>query len=166
MIETEAKIKLSKKEVKRVLGILGKPSFFSQENMIYKIKKGACLRIRFEKNKTIVTYKGKIRKSKFKSRRELEFSLPGSHKDRILRLLGIINSKYFFYRKYRANFTLNHCTISIDKLPNKQIYIEIEGNIKNINKNLKTLKLQSKSLEKRSYMDILKKNAIKKEIRS
>ena len=54
----------------------------------------------------------------------------------------------------RANFEVNNCVVSLDKLGN-MYFIEVEGKEKDIEKVLKKLELENEVLEKRSYFKIL-----------
>ncbi len=62
--------------------------------------------------------------------------------------------KFFSYEKERANFAWGNCAVSLDKL-GADYYIEIEGEEAEINKVISRLNLEKKTLEKRSYLEIL-----------
>lgn len=153
-IETEAKIKLEKSEFTRLINILGKPKFFLQKNIVYRIP-GGMVRIREENGKRIVTYKGKRKKSKFKSRKEVEFKTDSNAEIMKSFLESFGFSKPFVYTKKRANVDFFGCVVSLDILNRKDFFIEVEGGEKDIEKCLKKLGLEKKKIEKRSYQDIL-----------
>lgn len=155
MIETEVKINLNKKDLARVLEKLGKPEFFIQKNTFYHFPNG-FLRIRYENGKTIITYKGENRRSKFNEREEIEFDI---HKSGLIEFKDLLNrlgiKETLYYEKKRANFQFNRCTVSIDILSNNKNYVEIEGNKKEIEKSLFMLDLIKYPLENRSYFELL-----------
>lgn len=175
MIETEAKIRIEKQDLERLAKelqitkfpsrakvmwdpernlLLPKPNgFFNQENIIYALGE-STLRIRTELEKTIITYKGPPRENKFKSREETEFSVNTSS-ETVAKLFSSLGfQETLRYRKQRANYYLNGCTISLDILGNLY-YVEIEGSEKDIERTIQPLGLTDKPLEKRSYYDIL-----------
>ena len=153
-IETETKLKISKKEFNCLKKILGKPKFFLQKNVIYRFKEG-MFRIREENGKRIVTYKGKRKKSKFKSRKEIEFETDSNTNTLKSFLESFVFSKPFVYSKKRANFKHGECTVSLDILNIRDYFIEVEGREKDIERCLKELGLEKKKIEKRAYQDIL-----------
>tara|TARA_Y100000310_G_scaffold325742_1_gene389720 strand:+ start:15605 stop:16102 length:498 start_codon:yes stop_codon:yes gene_type:complete len=154
MIETEAKIPIEKQDLERLIEKLGTPEFFNQENIIYDFGESA-LRIRAEKGRTIITYKGPLEKSKFKSREEIEFSV-NANPGKVARFFSMLDlQETLVYKKQRANYKLNGCTISLDILENNSHYIEIEGSETDIEKTIQALGLTDKPIEKRSYPDIL-----------
>ncbi|HLF53620.1 MAG TPA: class IV adenylate cyclase [Candidatus Nanoarchaeia archaeon] len=158
MIEREVKIKLDGKEVERLVKLLGKPDYFPQKNLIYILNRG-YLRIRREKGKTIVCLKGNNQSKNFFLREEIEFSAGKSDFKKIVKLFSRLGyNKSFEYKKRRANFYLNNCVVSIDILPNLASYAEIEGDKKNIHKNLEILGLDKCELENKSYVEILNEN--------
>ena len=156
-IETEAKIKLNREEFDKLIKILGKPAFFPQKNTIYKLKEG-MFRIREENGKRIITYKGELKKGKFKSLEEVEFKTD-SDVDKLKRFFSVLGHKEtMFIEKQRANYNYVGCVVSLDILNGNNYFIEIEGKIENIEKCLKKLGLQDKKFEKRSYMEIFQHN--------
>lgn len=153
-MEIEVKINLNETEVKRLISILGEPQFFEQENIIYKTRSG-FLRIRSEKDKIILTLKGKNEKSEFNKREEIEFQ-PNSDKKSLIKFCSILGlNKTLSYKKQRADYHFKNCTISIDLLPDNKKFLEIEGSELNIKNCLSILKLEDKELEHRSYLEIL-----------
>lgn len=154
MIETEAKIKLTSEDKDRILAILGEPKFISQENTFYKIG-DKFARVRLENNQLIVNTKGKKENDKFGSRKEIEFSLDKGKNNVHDFFLALGIEKALFYKKQRANFHLNNCTISMDILPEENYYLEIEGNEKDIEIVMKNLKLNNHALETKSYAEIM-----------
>jgi predicted adenylyl cyclase CyaB len=156
MIETEVKIKLNKEEKNRLEDRIGKRSrFFNQKNLLYQIENG-YLRLREEKGKRIITYKGLGLDSQFNSREEIEFLTPFPFRYLKIFFERIGFKEDFYYEKKRAEFDLNNCTLALDILPNNQTYLEIEGEKKDILRNLEFLGLDIKNSEKRSYLEILK----------
>jgi len=159
-METEAKIRIGDKELNRIITVAGNLNFSKQENIIYELSNG-FVRIRDENNKTIITFKGKRKKSKLNLREETEF-LVDTEKNNVKKLFSFLGLKDSFeYGKLRANFELNDCVVSVDLLPNNEKYVEVEGNRKNILKNLEILGLKNKEIEKRSYLEILKNEKTK-----
>lgn len=156
MIETESKIRVNEKEFGKIIKILGKPEFFVQKNVIYELKNG-FLRLRYEKAKIVITFKGKRKRRELNSRREIELCFRKYNWDKIKKFFEYLGFEHpFIYHKKRANFSLNRCVVSIDLLPNKQSYIEVEGKKKDILKNLRVLGLSEQNIEKKSYLEILK----------
>ncbi|MBI2045650.1 class IV adenylate cyclase [Candidatus Pacearchaeota archaeon] len=153
-IETEAKIKINEKEFKNLIKILGKPVFFFQENIIYRLNNG-MVRVREENGERIITFKGKRRKSKFKSRSEIEFKTDSGADTLRCFFESFGLSKPFIYSKRRANFNFGKCVVSLDILKGKDYFIEVEGKKENIEKCLKMLGLEKNKIEKRSYPEIL-----------
>jgi len=154
MVETEAKIKLTREEFEKFINLFNHPYFFVQENILYSISEG-FVRIRKEKEKKILTLK-KSAEGAFNSREEIEFETKSditTLKD-FFTNLGLKESLSF--RKRRANIYKNDCTISIDILKEDDYYIEIEGESEKIKQTINELNLQNHKLEKRSYLEILK----------
>jgi len=151
-MENEIKIKLSNSEFQRIIKLLGKPIFFKQKNILYKLK-SSFIRVRYEKDKIIITFKGPRKKSnKINSRKEIEFSADSDKIIKILKELGY--QKTLTYIKYRADYKFKNSIISIDKIGNQK-YIEIEGPTKTINEAKKFLGLDKYKIETKSYLDIL-----------
>ena len=92
MIEREVKIRLDKKEVERIVKLLGKPKYFAQKNLIYILSFG-YLRIRKEKSRTIVSLKGKNQSKNFFLREEIEFSAGESDFKKIIKLFSKLGFK-------------------------------------------------------------------------
>jgi len=154
-METEAKIKIGDSDVNHIVSLAGKLKFSKQENIIYDLSNG-FVRIRNENDKTIITFKGKRKKSKLNLREETEF-LVDTEKDKMKKIFSFLGLKNAFeYEKLRANFELNDCVVSVDLLPNNEKYVEIEGKRKNILKNLEILGLSRRKIIKQAYQEILK----------
>ncbi len=158
-IETEAKIKINEEEFNNLIRILGKPKFFSQKNVIYKLKEG-MFRIREENGNRIITYKGELKKTKFKSLEEVEFETD-SDVEKLKHFFGLLgHMPTLIFEKKRANFNFLNCIVSLDILHGDNYFIEVEGKTENIEECLKKLGLQNKEFEKRSYMEILQNNNV------
>ncbi len=134
-----------------ISGKYGNPESLLQKNVIYKFDNG-LLRVRSENGKSFLTAKGKRLDDKFNSRPEIESELPADFFSQF-ESLGLGSPIY--YEKYRASFTLNDCTICLDNLDGRY-FVEIEGNEKEIIKNMTVLGLQDLPREKRSYLEIIK----------
>ena len=155
-IEREAKIRLDNKKLKEITDFLGQPDYFEQTNIIYPMDEG-FLRLRKEKNQTIVTYKGERRGDKLGSRREYEFNLDINQfpvlKD-VFEKIGLEESLYF--TKKRAVYDFGPCKLFIDHIPS-QTYLEIEGEYEqDILKTMNFFGFSEKDIEKRSYFEIMK----------
>ncbi len=153
MIETEAKIKIEKEDLERIISLVGPVEFNLQKNRYYYFSDG-LLRIRNENGKSVLTYKGRPKKSKYNAREEVECMIKDvENLEKIFDLLGFKDN--FYYEKNRASFQLNNCIVCIDKLSNNDIYVEIEGNDEDISKNIDYLGFNDKKNESRSYPEIL-----------
>ena len=158
MIETEVKLKTNKKEIERIGERLGKPAFFNQKNLFFKINggnEGGFLRIRDEKGRRVVTTKGKRLDGVFNSREENELSTNLDFEQLACFFEDWGFKKILMYEKQRAEFELNECVLAVDILPNSETYLEIEGSEENIHKNMKLLGLDYCKIERRSYLEIL-----------
>ena len=87
---------------------------------------GSLLRIRSVKREVILTYKGRPRNSKHKSREELELNASDAHMlGAILARLGF--ERVFRYEKYRTEFTRGRTgVVTLDETP-IGTYLELEG---------------------------------------
>ncbi len=156
MIETEVKIKINECKLKEIVEILGKPKYFSQENIIHELKEG-IVRLRREKGEIFITYKGKRKNYDMNVREEIEFTVKNSNLEKILNFFNKIGfDNWTSYCKKRANFSHRECVISIDILPNKDIYLEIEGNRSSILECLDEFNLRLEDSENRSYLEIIR----------
>ena len=155
-IETEAKINLNEKEFYKLYNDFNSPKFFDQTNLFYS-QNGLLCRIRSEKGKIILNNTGTVNPNvKFKSTQETEIEISKGNAEEFLTLYGF--KKYFSYSKLRAEINLDNCILALDIIPQnslKKYYIEIEGDEDNIEKIIQKLHLQHKSLEKKSYLEIL-----------
>lgn len=163
MLETEVKVRLSKREFdKRVKQLwtdsLGEPQFIGELNDFYNVPNG-FLRLKRFRDIIKVTFKGPRQDSnEFNSREEIEFDYPLWQYDEIKRFYEALGLKlHFQYTKQRANYFFDDGPIaSFDILPNGERYIEIEDSEETIRNVVSLLKLQDFPLEKRSYLEILK----------
>ena len=153
-IETEAKIKLPYCTFEKIKNILGEPEFFKQTNYYFQNSLDKIIRLRYENNQVMLNRKTKIENcSKFKSEKEEEILILSNEPEKLLSNLGF--EKIFCYTKERANFNLNNCIISLDKLEN-QYFIEIEGKENDIETVIDELEMRNECFEKRSYFEILR----------
>jgi len=153
-IETEAKIRVSKELFYKIHKELGKSEFIAQENKFFINSQGEIIRLRFENNKIILNKKTNINtKTKFKSMNEKETIISESNIKEILSFLEF--RELFSYNKQRADFRIDDCIVSLDKLENNNFFIEIEGKEKDISLIIFKLNLQDQILEDKSYLEIL-----------
>jgi len=154
--ETEVKIKVDSSKLEQITAFLGKPEYFTQTNIIYSNGKG-ILRLRAEKGNTVVTYKGPRMNDEFGSREEIEVSFEGDEKFHSLRLMleKIGLTETLCYNKNRAEFDFRHCKICLDST-SKGDFIEIEAKYsKDIKKAMAFFNLNTRDIEKRSYLELL-----------
>lgn len=162
MIEVEAKFRITKSEMERLIEKLGPAKFIPQKNTYYSLG-SLDFRVREENENLIINFKGKNTRGKYNSRREEEIFFDLSSKNQIYELLDKIGAKVnLSYVKRRANYDYGGCAVSIDLLPYGMIYVEIEGNEKNIERCSKKLGIQDKKNERKSYYHILKQKREKK----
>ena len=157
MIETEVKIKVNDSKLEEITSFLGNPEYFNQTNLIYQNGTG-FLRLRQEKGKTVITYKGERIKDKFGSREEIELSLEGEKQFDVLRkMFGKIGmNETLYYDKNRAKFNFRRCKVFLD-CTQKGYFVEIEAVYpQDIEKAMRFFGLEDKDIEKRSYLEILK----------
>jgi len=157
MIETEVKIKINNSKLEEMTYFLGNPEFFDQTNIFYQVGNG-FLRLRREKGRTIITYKGEKIEDKFGSREEIELSLGGEEQIDVLRkIFGKIGmNETLYYHKTRAQFDFGRCKIFLDRTT-KGNFIEIEAKYeRDIEKAMRFFGLEEKDIEKRSYLEMLK----------
>jgi|TARA_B100002003_G_scaffold248004_1_gene280708 predicted adenylyl cyclase CyaB len=154
-LETEVKIKISDEKLEEITSLMGSPDYFEQTNVIYAMPVG-FLRLRKEKNKTIITYKGAPLDDRFHSRQEYESDL-GLEQFPVLKdILGNIGlEETLSFTKKRAEFSLGHCKLFIDHIEGG-IYFEIEAKYeRDIPKAMSFFGLKEEDIEKRSYFQIL-----------
>jgi adenylate cyclase class 2 len=150
--ETEAKFRVTLNDIKKLNMNF---NFFKQKNVIYTLEK-SFLRIRSENNNTFITFKGEKKENKLNVREEIEF-IVDTNIDVVKKLFSSIGFKdYFEYEKLRANFSLNNCILSIDKLPNSEIYLEIEGDEKSVLETIDVLGYSEREIISKNYMEVLK----------
>jgi len=157
MIETEVKIKVDDSKLEEMTSFLGNPEFFDQTNIFYQVGNG-FLRLRREKGKAIITYKGERIEDKFGSREEIELSLEGEEQIDVLRkMFGKMGmNETLYYHKKRAQFDFGLCKIFLDRT-SKGCFVEIEANYdKNIEKAMAFFGLEEKDIEKRSYFEMFR----------
>ncbi len=153
-LEIEVKIKINMFELKEILDLLNFEKELLQKNIIYSFNTG-FFRIRSENDKTYFTHKGERIDFDFNCRDENEICINYNVFEECVKFFNFLGEG-FYYEKKRRYSKKNNCIICIDKLSNKEIFIEIEGSKKDIKKNLKEFNLINKEVEFRNYQDILK----------
>jgi adenylate cyclase class IV len=148
--EIEAKIRLESFD--EVSAKLPKVSFRRQKNIYLKDNKGNLIRVRYENNRIILNRKKDANlNTPFKAKQEEECAVKDLFD--VLRFLGY--EKVLSYEKKRADIRLHSCIVSLDILPDRSCFIEVEGNENNIKKVLSHLELNNHVLENKSYFEIL-----------
>jgi len=164
MIETEIKFKIADAvPIRRKLRSMGARfnGKFFQSNILLdtpdgRLRKSGCLlRIRSEKGRALVTFKGKAMKSRFKKRPEANIAVENAAKiEKIFNLLGF--EKNWAYEKETEYFRLKKAAITIDKMPAIGYVMEIEASPGEIKKTAKGLGLGLKEGMKDTYADIFR----------
>ena len=125
-------------------------------------KEGKFLRVRTGFKRTL-TFKRKIEDKEFRAREEIELEISSPQKMiDILKNLGL--TRILIMEKYREKWQFQKTEIVIDKLPMGN-YIEIEGEKDSIKKAIKVLGLNFKDKITKTYWDLWREFARKKEIR-
>jgi len=151
MIETEVKILVDEETFDRLYqGDYRPSSFVVQRNLIYSLGE-SFLRLRQEKNKTILTVKGPRQKGEFNVREEIESRLCAN----IFEELKKSMPNAFYYEKQRAVARMPYCIICFDILSDGRKYIELEGIESQVRNYRKRMGLDNYPVEKRSYLEIL-----------
>jgi adenylate cyclase class 2 len=177
MIETEIKLKIKKKEIKKLLDnikeIGGKKEFFAKQ-VTYLFdtkdnhfkKNGLFLRTRTGEINSL-TLKKKLKKSnkKVRSREETEIDIGKTENvltmNKILLSLGYDNVKIM--EKYRLQWNFKKAKITLDELP-FGFFVEIEGSVKDIFLIKEKLKLDLKVIKK-TYWGLFDEYKKRKNIR-
>ncbi len=125
-------------------------------------KTDEALRLRKENKKTLLTYKGPKIDEKSKSRNEIEEEVENFEKTKnILEALGFeVAGKV---KKERLTYKLNEYKITIDDVNNLNKFIELEKEVKELNKEmideaielLKKIGLKERDFETKSYLELL-----------
>ena len=138
-LEIEAKVKVERLEpvIERLNQagacfkheVLEKDSYFTDaERMV--VRPGCGLRIRRqranEKEKAVLTYKGPKKKTKFKTREEIEFEISDADEAELL-LAALGCHKKLMFEKKRSLWKLQQCQICLDELPLLGCFVEVEG---------------------------------------
>lgn len=178
--EIEAKIKLTEYQVlvaKNIImaklkkdGIRPDLAEYFEQNLFYDRKgrlrrRGKSLRIRINTNirsqtvSHVFTYKGKLKKGKFKQRSEYEVVFNYSDATGLQNILNGIGYKQIFaFSKIRTECNIDNVTVCFDELPLIGHFVEIEGKTeKAINKMVALLELSDQPIIKKSYFELLKK---------
>ncbi|MBU1197245.1 class IV adenylate cyclase [Candidatus Micrarchaeota archaeon] len=132
-------------------------------------KKDEVLRVREERvlhgrdrgtQRVIATFKGAKKKSKLVKKREeheLELLAASADADDVARELGL--TPRLRYEKIREEYEANGARIEIDSFPYEHVesYVEIEApNEKRVHALMKTLRVSHKSVEKKSYPELVR----------
>jgi adenylate cyclase class 2 len=138
-LEIEAKVKVENLEsVAQKLAqagacfkheLLQKDSYFIDADRTV-VKPGCGLRLRKQKTneneKVLLTYKGPKKKTKFKTRQEIEFEISEPDKAELL-LAALGCYKKLMFEKKRSLWQLEQCLICLDELPLLGCFVEVEG---------------------------------------
>jgi adenylate cyclase class 2 len=174
MIEIEVKHKIkNKKELKKIKTKLKRIAKFKKKeketNIVFDLpglqfkKKNFLLRLR-KNSKNTLTFKSKIKSSKFKERKETELNVKDFNRTK--KLLEEMNFfPFFFYEKKREFFELNGTKILLDELPFLGFYVEIEGTKKGITEAEKKLNLKEKDRITKNYFQLFTEHKKKKKIK-
>ncbi|MBL8181924.1 MAG: class IV adenylate cyclase [Blastocatellia bacterium] len=158
-IEIEKKYKLDKKllvELTSKLSTVGAVFAYEnfEENYLHRggvlDERGAVLRIRKTREKTLLTYKEKVpNQTEFKQQIEHETTIGDVDAvEAIIQKLGYKLSAV--YEKHRKAWHLGNCEVVLDELP-FGYYMEIEGTIEDITEAEKLLGVEHLELEPRGY---------------
>jgi adenylate cyclase class 2 len=138
-LEIEAKVKVERLEpvTERLAEagacfkheLLEKDSYFTDTDRMV-VRPGCGLRLRRQKlnenEKVLLTYKGPKKKTKFKTREEIEFEIGDADKAEVL-LAAIGCYKKLTFEKKRSLWHLQQCLICLDELPLLGCFVEVEG---------------------------------------
>ncbi len=156
--EIEVKLPIDQETIVRLEEILGPAKWKLQENVIYQTPQG-IIRFRKEGHGTMLegyqitlTIKGKNLRGKYNQRSEIERSIEDSLFEEVL--CEAEKGGAIIYQKRRASYDSGNCTICLDDL-NGKYFVEIEGQKKDIEKNISRLGLKGIKTEKRSYDQIV-----------
>jgi len=156
MIETEVKIKLSESEFNFFNNKFAPLDFFVQKNYCFIFESG-FFRIREEKGKTLLTFKGEDFGSKLNQREEIEKQICLEY-DECISLFSGISKIQGEYVKMRANVNFLGCVLSLDKFDSKDIFLELEGDEEKVRNCLIELGIDVNRNERRSYCELFVKN--------
>ncbi len=143
-------------------GALEKTIRFDTENLDYE-RKGKFIRVRSGFSNTI-TLKEKIKNadSGVRARKETEFEIEDISKmEYILKTLGLTYTRTM--EKYRQHWRLGECDVTLDELP-FGVFMEIEGEEKEISKTCNILKLDESKKILDTYWDLWAKISDDKDI--
>jgi adenylate cyclase class 2 len=158
-IETEKKFRLDPKQLAKIRTRLEKVgAVFSEEtfeeNYLHRggvlDSRGAVLRLRKTKDKTLLTYKEGIR-SNSHVKQKIEFETEVADVDETEKIIGALGYRLsVVYEKRRKTFHLDDVEIVLDELP-FGLYMEIEGTHKAIAKAERRLGIKRLKPEIRGY---------------
>ena len=88
-------------------------------------RRRAALRVRMDGGRSLLTFKGPVQPALIKVREELETIVGDGHL--LLRILEELGFQVWFrYQKYREEFAIDDCIVTIDETP-VGVFVEIEG---------------------------------------
>jgi predicted adenylyl cyclase CyaB len=123
------------------------------DNHCYLKSKRLVLRLRRDNSGSFLTLKGPKLPGKFTKRVEYETLVNYAQAKSILAVLGY--SPFRKYTKKRETYRLHQCIITLDQLPSRGWFAEIEGPVRQIQKLSTRLGLCDSDREERSYLAIL-----------
>ena len=88
-------------------------------------RRRSALRVRMDGGRSLLTFKGPVQPAVMKVREELETIVGDGHL--LLRLLEELGFHVWFrYQKYREEFAIDDCIVTVDETP-VGVFVEIEG---------------------------------------
>ena len=88
-------------------------------------RRRAALRVRMDGGRSLLTFKGPVQPALVKVREELETIVGDGHL--LLRVLEELGFHVWFrYQKYREEFAVDDCIVTVDETP-VGVFVEIEG---------------------------------------